>query len=51
LFSKYGRVKATKIVWDKHDRSTGEAIVEYENPRGADDAVKNLNNGISKMFY
>ena len=43
LFVKYGRLHSCKIVWDKQDRSTGEAIVVFENPKSADEAIKGLN--------
>jgi len=42
LFTPYGHVHSCKIVWDRHDRSTGEAEVVFENPRGAQEAKKNL---------
>lgn len=35
LFKKFGRVHSAQILWDRHDRSTGEAIIVMENPKGA----------------
>lgn len=35
IFGKYGHVHSCLIVWDKQDRSTGEAFVVYENPGAA----------------
>lgn len=34
------KVHSVEIQWDKHDRSTGEAYVTVENPRGAQEAVE-----------
>ncbi len=34
--SAYGNVHSCKILWDKQDRSTGEAKATFENPRGAE---------------
>ena len=36
MFEEFGRVRSCKIIWDKADRSTGQAVIEYENPRNAD---------------
>ena len=38
-FSKFGRVHSCEILWDKQDRSTGEALIMFENPRAAEDAI------------
>ena len=46
MFSEQGKLKSCKIIWDKADRSTGEAIVEFENPKQATEAVKTLNDKI-----
>jgi len=42
LFSAHGNVHSCKILWDKQDRSTGEARATFENPKGAEAAVKAL---------
>ena len=36
-------MRSCKILWDKADRSTGEAIVEFENPKNASEAATELN--------
>ena len=52
LFSKHGRVRSCSILWDKQDRSTGEALVEFDNPRHAEAAIKDLNNGkYTTLFF
>ena len=39
IFTKNGwYVRSCKIIWDRHDRSTGEAEIVFENPRGAQEA-------------
>ncbi len=43
IFSKYGNLHSCSIVWDRQDRSTGEAFVIFENPSGANQAIKALN--------
>ncbi len=43
LFGIYGAVHSCKILWDRHDRSTGEAHVIMENPKAAQKAVDTLN--------
>ena len=44
IFGKFGGVHSCQILWDRHDRSTGEAFVLFENPKSAESAVSNLNN-------
>lgn len=43
MFQKYGRIHSCTILWDKQDRSTGEALVVFENPSAADEAISELN--------
>ena len=50
IFGKFGGVHSCDIVWDRHDRSTGEAVVVFDNPKGADEALKSLNNSKSNQF-
>jgi len=40
LFARFGRVHSCQILWDRQDRSTGEAFVTFETPKGAEEAVK-----------
>lgn len=40
IFTVYGPVSQCKIVWDRHDRSTGEAFVIFDSLKGAQEAVK-----------
>jgi THO complex subunit 4 len=42
LFTAYGGVHSCTIGWDRHDRSTGEAVVTMENPKGAEAAISGL---------
>eukprot|EP00347_Sterkiella_histriomuscorum_P011576 403371927 len=46
ILTPYGQVHSCKLVWDKHDRSTGEAIAIFEKPKSADEALKELNGSI-----
>lgn len=43
IFGKCGKMHGVKIVWDRHDRSTGEAVVTFDNQRGAEEAIRSLN--------
>ena len=43
IFEKYGSIHDCEIVWDRHDRSTGEAFVVFDNPKSADAAIDGLN--------
>jgi len=36
-------VFSCEILWDKHDRSTGEALITYEAPRAAELSIAELN--------
>jgi len=51
IFGKYGNVHSCQIVWDRHDRSTGEAYVTYENPRGAEQAKEALNGSKRGIYW
>ncbi|TNV72925.1 hypothetical protein FGO68_gene11272 [Halteria grandinella] len=42
IFAAYGPVHSAEIVWDKQDRSTGEARVTFERPKDAAEAVAGL---------
>jgi len=43
LFAQVGTVASCKVLWDKEGRSTGEAIVTYENEQDADKAIQEYN--------
>ena len=43
IFGAYGPVHSCKIIWDRHDRSTGEAVVVFDSPKAAQEAIKALN--------
>ena len=50
IFGKCGKIHSCKIVWARHDRSTGEAIVTFDNPRGAEEAIRSLNKSIVPVY-
>jgi len=39
IFGAYGPVHSAEIVWDKQDRSTGEALLTFERPKDAQEAI------------
>ncbi len=39
-------INSCEILWDKQDRSTGEAFVIFDNPKAAKEAIKSLNNSM-----
>jgi THO complex subunit 4 len=43
IFKVYGTIHSATIVWDKHDRSTGEALVVFERPSEANEAIARVN--------
>ena len=45
MFGKFGKLHSVEIVWDKQDRSTGEAFIVFEKPKDAAAAIESLNQG------
>eukprot|EP01017_Pseudomicrothorax_dubius_P047439 TRINITY_DN852_c0_g1_i4.p1 TRINITY_DN852_c0_g1~~TRINITY_DN852_c0_g1_i4.p1 ORF type:complete len:168 (-),score=46.30 TRINITY_DN852_c0_g1_i4:268-771(-) len=43
MFSEVGKVKDVKIVWDKYERSTGKAYVEFVDSETARKAIEEYN--------
>jgi len=44
LFSKYGRVMSFKLKQNRDGNCLGYGYVQYEDPKGAEEALKNLDN-------
>ena len=43
LFGKFDGLHSCEIIWDRQDRSTGESIITFDNPRSAEKALEALN--------